>query len=221
MPQRTARQKTRDRGACGAGVSAVLDAGYREFAVVLAIAVTIYGDSHYLLSVLRGQTKPHVFTWFIWGIVGSVGIAAQIVAGGGVGAWPGIYSTAFCLLFSLLALRHGEKNITRSDWLCFAAALTAIAVWVVTHNPLWSVIIVSLIDALAYFPTFRKSWHKPHEEALTNYICANIKVLLVMAALEQLNPTTILYPSVVFIMNAVFIGMALWRRRVLKVQAAA
>jgi len=48
-----------------------------------------------------------------------------------------------------------------ADWYFFLAALAAIPLWLLTRTPLYSVVVVTVIDALAYVPTFRKSWHRP------------------------------------------------------------
>ena len=81
-------------------------------------------------------------------------------------------------------------------------------------------IIISVIDALGFYPTFRKSYHKPWEEFLTHYSLASIKFLLSLFALEQFNLTTTLYPASLIFMNAAFLAMTLWRRRVLPRKAA-
>lgn len=194
---------------------------WRESLVLAAIAIAMLGDFSYFLSVLRRRTKPHIFTWFIWGLVGSIAVAAQFVAGGGVGAWPTLYSSLFCFLIIGLSLHFGEKHITRSDWFCFVSALAAVILWIITREPLWSVIIVTLIDAFAYYPTFRKSWNKPYEEALASYVTADVKLLMGIVALERINLITVLYPVAVVIMNALFVVTVMWRRQKLSTMVPA
>lgn len=42
----------------------------------------------YLLSVLRNQVKPHVFSWVIWASTTFIAFLAQLADNAGVGAWP-------------------------------------------------------------------------------------------------------------------------------------
>src|SRR5690606_16045788 len=112
-------------------------------------------------TIYRGTNKPHMFTWIIWTLLTAIILAAQIVGGAGPGAWSTGAVLLPCIIITVLAIQRGEKNITASDWVMFLAGLAAIPVWLATSNPLWAVIIVVAIDALAFGPTFRKSWFRP------------------------------------------------------------
>lgn len=54
----------------------------------LAIILTFVAFVPYVRSILQGQTKPHVFSWIIWGTTTLIVFLAQLEAHGGVGAWP-------------------------------------------------------------------------------------------------------------------------------------
>lgn len=129
-------------------------------------------------------------------------------------------ATALTILATaILALKYGTKDITRGDKISLIAALLAIIPWVLTDNPLWSVILVTLIDLLAYYPTIRKSWHEPHEEALLSYTIGTVKFGLSVMALSNFTLVTTLYPVAIIIANIVLISMCLWRRKSLIVSA--
>lgn len=55
---------------------------------VMAIALTFIAFVPYIRSILAGVTKPHVFSWVIWGITTVIVFFAQLEAKGGIGAWP-------------------------------------------------------------------------------------------------------------------------------------
>jgi hypothetical protein len=42
----------------------------------------------YIHSIQQGTTKPHVFSWVIWGSTTFVVFLAQLADKGGAGAWP-------------------------------------------------------------------------------------------------------------------------------------
>ena len=169
----------------------------------------------YFIGIYRKTIKPHVFSWFIWTLIIGIDWAAQYSKEAGPGAWCTGFSALVAFLVTIFSLKYGEKNITRSDWISFFAALTSILLWLLTKDPLWSVIIVSIINALAFYPTFRKSWHKPYEEGALLFILDGLSFGLSIFALENLNPTTYLFAVAVVCQNSLFIGMLFYRRRVI------
>lgn len=177
-----------------------------------AAALAIYCYVPYFIGIARGHTKPHIFTWFLWTVLTGIGFAAQISEGGGAGAWVTGTSAVMVGLVFLFAMRRGERTITRSDWITFIGALTAIPLWYFTKDPLWSVLMIIMIDAMAFYPTARKSWHKPHEEVIQTYLLSGAKFMLGLIALEKLSLSTALYPAYLMTVNYAFVAMLVWRR---------
>jgi hypothetical protein len=136
---------------------------------LLATIIGLIGYIPYFRDIFRGQTKPHVFSWFIWGLLTTIAFIAQFIEDAGPGSWVTGSTAVICLVIAGIALSKGERGITKFDWFCFITALAGIVLWVITDNPLTAVIIVTLVDALAYVPTFRKTYHKPYEETLIEY----------------------------------------------------
>jgi len=168
----------------------------------------------YIWSILSKRTKPHGFSWIIWGILSAITYCAQYISGAGPGAWSAACGASGCAVVALLAIFWGEKNITRGDWLAFLSALAIIPVWYVTHEPLTAVILVVVIEAIGgYYPTFRKSYRKPHEEMLFMYLANTAQVLISLLALERYSPTTILEPLFVAIANSALALTIAWRRK--------
>lgn len=182
----------------------------------ISVAVTVASIAPYYYFVFKGKIKPHVFSWFIWGVLTAIGFAAQTYAGAGPGAWATGAVSIGCLGIALVALKHGERHITRSDWLCFIAAMSAIPLWVATEDPLWSVVLISITDVLGYYPTIRKSYHKPHEELIYTHLTGTIKYLFSLFAIEQWMVTTWLYPVSISAANIVLIAILLVRRHQLR-----
>jgi hypothetical protein len=121
----------------------------------------------------------------------------------------------FCLGIGILALFRGEKHITGSDWVAFLTTFLATPLWVVTSDPLWSVLLVTGIDAVAHYPTFRKSYAKPHEELASKYVLTVIRYLLSLLALEHFTVVTSVYQVVSIFMEIGIVIMMLWRRAAL------
>ncbi len=166
----------------------------------------------YMWSTWKGKTRPHVFTWIIWTLVMAIGTAGQYAGGAGAGAWSTTFTAVSCFIIVILALRQGDKNITRHDVIIFAAALSAIPLWLMTNNPFTAIIIVTVIDLLGYLPTLRKAYHKPQEEMAMSYLITNFKHLAGFFAMTTYSWTTMLYPSALFVMNWILVGLVYWWR---------
>jgi len=177
--------------------------------------VGLYSYAVYLWQIHHRTVKPHLFTWIIWGTMSSIGFAAQVVEKAGPGAWNLCLSAMINFVIAFLAFFHGEKNITRSDWIAFVAALSAIPVWIATDNPLWAVVIISVIDALAFYPTIRKSWMRPGEEGAAFFLIGTVQFILSILAMERMTITTVLYPGTIIVMNMLVVTLLLQRRRAL------
>jgi hypothetical protein len=178
--------------------------------ISLIFALASYAP--YMWSTWKGGTKPHVFTWIIWTLVMAIGTAGQHAGGAGAGAWSTTFTAVSCLLITILAFRQGDKNITKQDVIIFVGALSAIPFWMLTDNPLTAIIIVTIIDLVAYLPTLRKARIKPHEEMAMSYALTNFKHICGFFAMATYSWTTLLYPASLFVMNWILVGLVYYWR---------
>jgi hypothetical protein len=183
---------------------------------VLSLLLAVVSYVPYVRSIIVANTKPHAFTWLVWGAVMAIAFVAQLSDRAGAGSWGTGLSAAFCLGIGILALFSGEKHITRGDWIAFATTSLAIPLWVAASDPLWSVLLVTGIDAVAYYPTFRKSYTKPDEELALKYVLTVIRYLFSLLALENFTVVTSVYQLVSIVMEMGLVIMLLWRRAVLR-----
>jgi hypothetical protein len=107
-------------------------------------------------------------------------------------------------------------RITCGDWIAFLVTLLVIPLWVATSDSLWSVLLVTGIDAVAYYPTFRKSYAKPDEELAFKYVLTVIRYLFSLLALEHYTIVTSVYQIVSIFMEMGIVALLLWRRAVLR-----
>lgn len=187
----------------------------QEIIGAVAFLIGIVASVIYFISIFKGQSKPHLFTWIVWGIIATIAYLAQLHDNAGPGSWAMGLTAVSCYMVALLALKYGEKEITRSDWIALITSLSCIVPWLLTNYPLGSVILISVIDVVAFYPTFRKSWNKPDEEHLTAYYFANLKLILSLFAMTNFNVTTTLYAITIVVANSAFIAMCHFRRRYL------
>ncbi|MES9923862.1 MAG: hypothetical protein ABW152_07225 [Candidatus Thiodiazotropha endolucinida] len=187
----------------------------KELISGLAIAVTFIAFFPYIHSILAGRTKPHVFSWVIWGSTTFIVFLAQLEDGGGVGAWPIGISGLITLYIAFLAYRKkSDITITNMDWAFFTAAMASIPVWYFTSDPTWAVILLTTIDVIGFGPTIRKAFAHPYDEDLRFFALFALRNLLVVMALERYTIATVLFPAVIASVCLVFIFMIVYRRRI-------
>lgn len=183
---------------------------------VLAVFGSFIGTALYIRDTRRGETKPHMFTWLIWAVLMAIGSAVAFAGGASVSA--GVFALGCLMNFAIfvLALRQGERNITRADWAAFLSALAIIPIWLATKEPLAAAILVTLIDALGYFPTFRKAWSAPQEENLQGFVLYTASSLASLLAVTPFTLVTSLYPSMILFFNVLLSVTILLRRQKLR-----
>jgi hypothetical protein len=180
----------------------------------IAIALTFIAFLPYIWTILRGDTRPHVFSWVIWGSVTFVVFLAQLADRGGVGAWPIGVSGLITIYVAVLAyLKKSDNSITGKDWWFLIIAMMALPAWYLTSDPLWAVVILTVVDLAGFGPTFRKAFNLPHEENLTFFVIITLRNILVIIALEHYSVATILFPAATAVACVVFILMVMLRRK--------
>ena len=176
------------------------------------VLLSIAGHVPYIRDIFRGTTQPHLYTWLVWSIVTTIAFWGQYTTGGGPGAWSTGITLVLTYGITALALWYGTKNVTKLDSVFFVAALVAIVPWLLTDNILFSVILATLIDVVAFGPTIRKTWEEPATETLAMYLLNVVRHGLSIAALSVYSLTTWLYPAALLVMNITVVVVILFRK---------
>lgn len=190
----------------------IMDLNYKIIISLISVILVLIGYGPYVIDIFKGKTKPHLFTFLVWGIASSITWALQVHGGAGVGAWITFTVSAVCIIIFFLCFKYGEKNITTLDVIFLILALTSLFLWLVIDQPIWSVILVVLTDILGFGPTLRKAWDKPHSETLFTWWMAAFRHGLGIAALQRFNLLTLLYPVAWTTSNIIFCIIILIRR---------
>jgi len=188
----------------------------KDFLGLFSVAICCCQYIPLIYLTLRGRKRRHILSRLTWALAFGVTSLAQYLDAGGAGSWPNAFSALCSIAIALAAMRGGTAYITRSDWIFFIAALTAIPIWIVTKNPLAAVIWATIIDVAGYIPTFRKVWHYPYDEMAFAGVMSASKLALGLCALENYTLTTVLFPASGFIMEIIFLMIVLGRRYVQK-----
>jgi len=186
----------------------------------LAILITFVAFIPYIRSILSGATKPHVFSWIIWGTTTFIVFLAQLQANAGLGAWPIGVSGSVTIFIAILAfIKKSDITITTVDWLFFIAALASIPFWYFTSNPLWAVITLTIVDLLGFGPTIRKAYSCPHDENIPFFLLFIVRNTLAIMALESYSMTTVTFPLTVNIACIILVTLVYQRRTAVAITA--
>ena len=193
-----------------------MELDYRTIIWIITIIIGIYAYYPYITDILKGKTKPHLFSWIIFLIMDAVAFLIQIGDNAGPWAWWILTTWLMGLIVLILAINNGEKNITKSDSFAFIVALWCIAAYVFLPDPTYSLYLVLTISGLALYPTARKSFHKPNEETMSIYVIAGVRSILSIIATINVSFLTIGLPVFIIVANTLFVSMVLVRRNQLK-----
>lgn len=189
---------------------------YKEVLSAVAIALTFAAFVPYIRTIANGTTRPHVFSWVIWGATTFVVFLAQLEGKGGVGAWPIGVSGSITIFIAILAyVKRADITITKTDWLFFVTALSSLPFWYFTSDPLWAVVILTIVDILGFGPTVRKAYSFPHSESLLFFALFAARNVLVILALESYSVTTVLFPAAIAAACMSLMAMITVRRQAL------
>ena len=167
----------------------------------------------YLRDILRGKTKPHVYSWFVWGLTSLAIFALSFSDGAGAGSWTTLTVAVLCFAVCILGLRQGMRYVRTIDKVFLLLALVATGIWIFAKQPLISMILLCAIDLLAIMPSLRKAWKKPGEETLSLWSVNSLRHFLSIVALQHYSLITVMNPVLWVILDSCFSIMLILRRR--------
>lgn len=179
----------------------------KETIAIIAAILAIIGNVSYLKDVFKGKVQPHPYTWFIWSIVSMTTFFGGLAKGAGIGALPTGVAEGFNIiifLFSLKYLFQGKVgHIRRIDNYFLIICLLGLIPWALTKDPTVSVIIVVLIDIVAFVPTLRKTWKHPDTEKPLLYEMNVARHILTLLSLQNYNIATMFHSIAMICTNTI------------------
>ena len=184
---------------------------------VLAILLIFVSYSFYIKDILKGKSKPHVFTWGLWSLIVFILFLLQLSAGAKIGAYPTLFVSLLCLTVFILSLvKEKDKNIKSIDIIFLIITLLTIPIWLLTKAPVLSTVLLIIVYSFAGAPTIRKSWVDPDSETTSLWAINAFRGLLSILALSKFNFITLAFPVVVFLGAFSLSLIIIFRRNILK-----
>lgn len=176
---------------------------------LLIIGVLFY----YIYLTIRKEILPHSFSWLIWGGTTFVIYLAQETEKSGFGSLITLLTSIQCLSVGIVAYFYSAKNLfTKGDWITLILSIIATALWIVTSEPFYAVLLITFADGIAYYPTFRKGHHKPFEDMPFTYFIGAYKFAFSIYLFDEITWTNALFPAFNAIVEFIVFGFLLIRR---------
>lgn len=175
----------------------------KETLAIIATIIAIIGNIPYLTDVLKKKVQPHPYTWFVWSLVSATTFFGGLQKGAGIGALPTGIAEMFTIIIFIFSLQYGFKQIRKIDTFFLIFALLGFIPWILFKDPTISVIIVVMIDIIAFIPTIRKTMRSPNTETKILYEMNVIRHILTLFALQTYNIATTLHSIAMIIINSI------------------
>lgn len=132
----------------------------------LSTACAIYVGIPYMLTIVRGQTKPHQFTWLIFSIMDAIIVISQYLEGGRLSVLVYLVFFIYSSVIFGLSLKFGVRDSSNYDRLLLCLSLLTIVAWVLTESNLLAIWLSILIDSFATTMLILKIRRYPQSEPL-------------------------------------------------------
>lgn len=186
---------------------------FYEWIGISGFILQLFGQFQYFQALFIQKTaKPHAFTWLVWAFIMSIGAFAQFSEGERLALVFLSEGALFCFSVGMVALFRNAIVFTKFDYWCLCIALCIIPLWLVTKTPLYSVILISIIDGMMILPTLRKTWNEPFSEPLMAFFAGAFVYISSLFVLNEISMITAFYPIAIACVNISFISIVLFRR---------
>ena len=95
---------------------------------ILSVIASISAFLLYIKEIYKNNTKPHIYTWFIWILTQGTAAIAILYGKGGLGSLELFTGLIFIFIIFIYSFKNGTKNITTSDTIVFILALVVLMV---------------------------------------------------------------------------------------------
>jgi hypothetical protein len=181
--------------------------------VILAVALAVAGFLIHFWQTLSGEVRPHPLSWFLFGVLSVTGYLVQRDQGAEAGSWALLAMSVICFLLVAVSVIRGERSFSRAEWTFLIAGVFVFAFYLFTKEPTVAAVLITLVDALGYGPTFTRGWTNPQKDSVSSFALNGAKFVPSRMAMEPTSLATCLYPATLLVLNAAVSIMLLIRRR--------
>lgn len=182
---------------------------------ILSLIPAFIAYYFYFRDMIRGSTKPHAFSWLVWGMLSGIGFLAQVSAHGGIGTWATGLTSIASLSIAAYAFTISSTHPTRFDWTLLGIAVAGLLLLFVVKSPVTALWLTLIALVAGFAMNIRKAYRKPFEENAVAFWLNTLKFIPAIFALASFSFLTVAYPLVAAAGNlAIALIVALRRHQV-------
>lgn len=182
---------------------------------VLSGLIIFFAIVPYIRDILRHKTRPNSVSWLGWTMLLSIGAAAQIKEGASFSVMLLLGDIIGTGIVFLLSLKYGVTKYTLFDRLSLTFGFLAIALWMITKNPLTALVLSVIADLIVSLPTVKKSISDPMSETPSAFFMFALAAFLGVISTTKFDVANLLFPVYLFLINILIATFSL-RGRLIK-----
>lgn len=167
------------------------------FIGIVAGVLALIGYVPYIVSTLKGKTRPNKATWIIWTIVGGLLAFSYLAEGDEKAIWVPLSYFIGPLIVAILSFKYGFSQWSRLDKVCVVVAVLSLVPWALADDAMITLLINLGIDMSGAIPTLVKSYREPDTEDFTAWFIFFAANTLLLFSITQWN-LAVLYPVYLF-----------------------
>ncbi len=178
-----------------------------EHFVILGVAIGFLGTLSYLISTIKGKTKPNRVSWFLWALAPLIAFFAELKEGVGIQSLM-TFAVGFGPLLVFLASFINKKSVWKLgkfDFICGTLALIGLFFWYATKNGNFAIFFSILADATAAIPTLVKSYRYPETENYHVFLTSVISAAITILTIKVWDFANLAFPLYILTICIVFV----------------
>ena len=130
----------------------------------ISTILAVYSGIPYLRAIVKGRTKPHQLSSFIFLIMNGIIVLSQYLKGGRASILISLVFFIYSLIVGWLSLTRGIRSTSKYDWFLFSFSILTIIIWILTSNASIAIWLTVFIDIFATAMTILKIKARPDSE---------------------------------------------------------
>jgi hypothetical protein len=183
---------------------------------IIAGVISVVCFIPYIITTIKGTTRPNIATWSTWLIL-SVVISASYYSAGAINTlWVPLCSVIGQSIIVFLALKRGEGGWNKFDKLCLFFVGVSLAFWWHFNSPMIALVMSLIVDFFGILPTIKKSYAEPESENLLTWSLYLLTSMFLILAIETWSFALASFPIYMFVINLTIVSLLLRKKVLLK-----
>ena len=174
-----------------------------------AAVVSIFCYIPYIITTIKGTTRPNIATWSTWMLLSIVVTASSFASGAFNTLWVPLCGVIGQGAIACLAIKYGKGNWSKFDLVCLFFVGLGLAFWWHFNSPIMALVMAIAVDLVGVLPTFKKSYKDPESENLLTWVLYLVSSVFLILSVETWTWSIGMFPIYLFGVNFVIVLLLL------------